>query len=152
MGSMPFARVTASKMFAEIGVTIQWWLKADSCPAQGILIRLSGSTPHDFRPGALAYAQLFDGAPRIQIFYDRIAERHDQIPAPLLQAHVLVHEITHILQAIARHSENGVMKAKWDYVDYTEMARKPLPFTEYDVALIHRSLANRAGAAQVASN
>src|SRR5713101_6222119 len=77
--TMPFARMTASKMFADIGVTIQWSLRPDGCPAQGILLRLSRSTPGEFHPGTLAYTQLYEGV-RIRIFYDRITERRDRVP------------------------------------------------------------------------
>ena len=52
-------------------------------------------------------------------------------------AHVLAHEITHILQGIKRHSKTGVMKAKWSYEDIRKMTWKPLPFAEEDIRLIH---------------
>ena len=142
--TMPFARMTASKMFADIGVTIHWSLRPDDCPAQGILLRLSKSTPGDFHPGALAYTQLHEGV-SIRIFYDRIIERHDIVQVRTLEAHVLAHEITHVLQATRRHSDRGVMKAAWDDTDFINMAGKPLAFTENDVDLIYRSLAKRAG-------
>ena len=47
---------------------------------------------------------------------------------PSVMAHVLVHEITHVLEGVARHSGTGVMKARWDDRDYFEMRRKPRPF------------------------
>jgi hypothetical protein len=59
-------------------------------------------------------------------------------------AHVLAHEITHILQGVSRHSESGVMKATWDQRDFEKMAWKPLTFTERDVMLIHFGLEARA--------
>lgn len=142
--TMPLARMTASKMFADIGVTIQWNLKPDGCPAQGILLRLSRSNPHDFHPGTLAYTQLDEGA-RITIFYDRISERQDKVPVRTLEAHVLAHEITHVLQATRGHSDRGVMKAAWDDTDFRNMFCKLLAFTENDVDSIYRGLAKRAG-------
>jgi hypothetical protein len=51
---------------------------------------------------------------------------------------VLVHEITHILQGVDRHSESGIMKAQWTIDDYRAMASKPLSFTPLDVKLIQR--------------
>jgi hypothetical protein len=63
---------------------------------------------------------------------------------PCLLAHVLVHEITHLLEGIDRHSESGVMKAHWSSDDTLEMAWKPLAFTEEDKYLIHRGLKLRA--------
>ena len=55
----------------------------------------------------------------------------------------MVHEITHILQGISRHSDSGVMKANWSGEDFQQMRYKPLPFTEQDVVLIHRGLKMR---------
>jgi hypothetical protein len=142
--TISFARLTASKMFAEIGVTIQWNLKPDGCPAQGILLRLSRSNPGDFHPGTLAYTQLDESA-RITIFYGRISERNDKVPVRTLEAHVLAHEITHVLQATRGHSDRGVMKAVWDDTDFRNMFCKLLAFTENDVDMIYRGLAKRAG-------
>lgn len=61
-----------------------------------------------------------------------------------LLAHVLVHEITHILQGTCRHSDTGIMKARWTHQDYMEMGQKPLSFTEKDLQLIRTGLAKRA--------
>jgi hypothetical protein len=55
-------------------------------------------------------------------------------------AHVLAHEITHMLQGTDRHSDSGIMKARWNSEDYFEMLRTPLSFTEADVQLIRRGL------------
>jgi hypothetical protein len=66
---------------------------------------------------------------------------------PVLLGHVLAHEITHILQGVARHSAEGVMKAHWTEDDFAEMSFKPLRFTEEDITLIHygfERLARRA--------
>ena len=61
----------------------------------------------------------------------------------MLLAHVLVHEITHILEGVNWHSEVGVMKAHWTADDLMQMMYKPLPFDPQDVLLIRKGLANR---------
>jgi hypothetical protein len=81
-------------------------------------------------------AQPYDRA-AIQVFYDRI--QYAKAPGRVL-AHVLVHEITHVLQGIARHSSTGIMKASWDRDDFDRMRYTTLPFTEEDIALIRRGL------------
>ena len=58
----------------------------------------------------------------------------------MILAHVMVHEITHVLQGVSRHSESGVMKATWTMKEYGEMLPKPLPFTDDDVLLIRLGL------------
>jgi hypothetical protein len=59
---------------------------------------------------------------------------------PSVLAHVLVHEITHVLEGIDRHSATGIMKDRWDDNDYFEMRRKPLRFAQKDVDLIYDGL------------
>jgi hypothetical protein len=45
---------------------------------------------------------------------------------------------------VARHSEEGVMKAKWSSLDQSAMMYKPLRLTEEDVHLIQAGLSSRA--------
>jgi len=149
--SVPFYVVThseavAAQMFAEIGVKIEWLRTRRDCqarPEDSILIRLSRETPADRFPGSLAYALPYEGA-HIEVFYDRIIRMTEPRSQPALLAHVLVHEVGHILEGVSRHSTNGVMKAHWDQHDYMDMTWKPLPFAQEDVLLIHLGLNARA--------
>jgi hypothetical protein len=109
------------------------------------VVRLTKDTPANYLPGVPAYALPYQGD-QITVLYDRVEQTVVPYAVPILLAHVLVHEITHILQGINRHSESGVMKAHWDGGDYMAMGKKLLPFTEADVELIHRGLAVRAEA------
>jgi hypothetical protein len=146
IGVTPLAQLIASKMFAEIGVTIHWHPGLQGCPTLGILISLGDQTPETLHPGVLAYALPFEGT-HIRIFYDRIVANYDQRLLSSVLAHVLVHEITHILQGDSGHSESGVMKAHWSGSDLSQMARKPLTFTSEDIRLIDRGLAARTARA-----
>ncbi len=140
------ARALASTMFARVGVTIKWRLGLRGCPPKSILIGLDDTTPPALYPGALAWAQPYEGT-QIRIFNDRLARNHGPAHVPVVLAHVLVHEIAHLLQGISRHSNHGVMKSKWEKRDFMQMVWEPLTFTEEDVALIHRGLAGRAAGA-----
>jgi hypothetical protein len=91
----------------------------------------------------MAYALPYEGN-HIVIFYDRLQRKVKGTQISTLLAHVLAHEVTHILQGIHRHSERGLMKATWDGSDYQAMMWKPLPFTPQDIELIHRGLAVRS--------
>jgi hypothetical protein len=55
-------------------------------------------------------------------------------------AHVLVHEIVHLLERVDRHSGTGIMKARWTTADYQIMQREPLAFAQEDLEWIHRAL------------
>ena len=137
------ARSVARQMFAGIGVGIDW-RRAGSCPAGALRISYSTSTAGGLMPGALAYSLPYEGT-HIVIFYDRVrATVVDPRAFVVLLGHVMTHEITHVLEGVASHSAEGVMKAHWSGADYSRMCRKPLPFGDEDVALIHRGLEDRA--------
>jgi hypothetical protein len=127
----------ASKMFATAGVTIQWrGMKA--CPPDAIRVSISEATPESDHPDAYAFALPYEGT-HIVLFWDRIA-RSGHRCLPYLAAHVLVHEVTHILQGISRHSETGLMKATFTKKDIGQMECHSLPFTEQDVQMIHNGM------------
>jgi len=135
----------ASGMFAVAGVRIHWRTGQPRPyePGRPILIAITSKTPETFHRGALAYAQVFEGA-HIRIFYDRLKDASRPGATATLLAHVMVHEITHILEGIDGHSEHGIMKALWTPDDIMRMVYKPLPFDPDDVLLIRKGLANRS--------
>jgi len=134
-------RPLASAMFASIGVRIDW-RELDSCPAgvSAIQVRLSHDSTRvrDFGAEALAFARPYTRT--VVVFLDRVQELNRNAGVWSVMAHVLVHEITHVLEGIDRHSATGIMKARWDYRDYFEMDRKSLPFAQEDVNLIYNGL------------
>ena len=145
-GALYQAQERAAKMFAEAGVRIEWRTgRPGARPGREplIVVSLTENTPANFLPNALALAKVYEGV-HITVFWDRVERMSRFAPPTFVLAHVLVHEITHILQGIDRHSESGVMKARWTPEDYYAMAIKPLPFTPEDVELIQLGLARRA--------
>jgi hypothetical protein len=137
--ALRLAQAEASKIFSEVGVKVAW-RGGRACEASdAIHIRLSDETPRELEPGALAYALPYQGN-YIEVFYDRVAKTVGPATLPHLLAHVLVHEITHILQGIARHSQTGIMKARWNATDYKQMRIHHLPLTTEDVQLIQLAM------------
>jgi hypothetical protein len=136
------AQKLASKMFARIHVGIDW-RELRSCPVGGnaLQVSLSEHTPEHQLPGALAYALPYEGS-HIVVFYDRV-RKSDPNRVTYALAYVLVHEMTHILEGITRHSKRGIMKAQWDRDDHFEMGLERLEFAPEDVDLIYRGLAAR---------
>jgi hypothetical protein len=125
-------------------VKIRWRLDSRHCSPQAIVISLNRRTPPALMPGSLAYALPYEGL-HIVVFYDRIAQDHRDLLKSLL-AHVLAHEITHLLQAESRHSGSGIMKARWEESDYEDMKHGRLALSAEDIDLIYRGLAARARA------
>jgi hypothetical protein len=138
------AEELSSEMFGAIGIKIEW-SRRDDCHLRGgaIVVTLSYETPASEYEGAYAFAKPYE-ATHIVVFWDRVQHKVPPPRAPTLLAHVLVHEITHILQGISRHSETGVMKTGWSSDDLYQMGKKPLEFTAEDVRLIHAGIASRS--------
>jgi hypothetical protein len=135
------AKALAGQMFAKIGIVLDWGKEkpAGETSRQPIFLELVRGTPENRMPGALAYALPYEGT-HITVFYDRIEKTES--PRTVL-AHVMVHEITHVLQGISRHSDAGVMKARWTGRDFGAMGCSPLSFTPEDVNLIYLGLTKR---------
>jgi hypothetical protein len=62
--------------------------------------------------GIIAFAP-YDGT-HIIVFAGRVRVIAKALNLQVLFGYVLVHEISHILEGICRHSESGFMKAQWD--------------------------------------
>jgi hypothetical protein len=143
LGLLPFAQARVSKMFARIGLTIDWRRGLRDCPAEAIVVSLTSDTPGALHPRALAYATPSEST--IRLFCDRIVRCcAEPVFVPHLLAHVLAHEITHILQGTSLHSDRGVMKASWGTEDYDKMLSQSLAFTSRDIELIYVGLAARS--------
>ena len=140
-GPIGQARVIASEIFAGIDIKLEWhgW---NVCPAEGLRISLSDRTAEAVRPGALAYAMPYEGT-HIVVFQDRVEAVAGKDKVAALLAHVMVHEITHILQGLCRHSATGLMKAHWDVAEMNRMSCSRLQFTADDIELIYVGMARR---------
>ena len=137
------AMAKASSLFLSAGVKLDWHSELSDCKGRpdAMVVSFRAMTPKAFHPGALAYAYPYEGV-HIEVFYDRIAQA-DAALLPSLMANVIVHEMTHILQGIDRHSAIGVLKAVWTSSDYTLMKRGLLRFTAVDVEMIRDGFAAR---------
>ena len=143
------AKIITSRMFLTAGVALEWQsIGTAACrgsqQTQTVILDFSTDTPPSEHFGAMAYALPYE-AVHIVVLFDRI-QRSAGGPTQLsaLLAHVMTHEITHLLQGISRHTATGVMKAHWDAKDVADMAQDPLPFASEDIDLIQRGLVRRA--------
>jgi hypothetical protein len=143
------AQKLASRMFAAASVEIDWRANSRQDAPGLIVLTIVSSGESKLSSGALAGAQPYEGT-HIQVVYDRVKSAPRSVQ-PYLLAHVLVHEITHILQGTARHSTTGVMKATWNTPDFQEMLNRPLPFTSNDIELIQLGLKSRSARTAVGS-
>jgi hypothetical protein len=90
----------------------------------------------------LASAAPFGGGARnVTIDYGRIRGVAGRVAREqAILAHVVAHELGHILQGTDWHADTGIMKASWRQSDYEDMQRGPLAFTDEDIRLIGRGV------------
>ncbi len=139
------AKLTATRIFAGIGVPVVWRTRAGH-PAKAeaaviVEMQLDARVPEDLHPGALAYATPYAASgTRIHVLCDRVLKGSSrEIQGPLL-GHVMAHEIAHVLTGSDRHSVEGVMQAHWDSQDYHQMISRVLLFDATAAELIHAAL------------
>jgi hypothetical protein len=139
------ARATLKRIFDSIGIRVSWvdgQLKALPLPGSPVVIQVlfaKRASDNKAHPDALAYVA--EGT-KIIVMWDRIHRVAGGGSAlePYILAHALAHEIGHILECSERHSETGVMKARWNAEDLSSMNSKGLEFTDADASLIKGGL------------
>jgi hypothetical protein len=149
-GMLWHAEAQTAAMFREIGIEVRWRTGAfranavDGACGAPIMILLRNTGNVRVPPDALAYATPFaQSGTCIHVLLDRVLQYGGGQFETALLAHVLAHEITHVLERMDRHSADGVMKAHWDAQDFRNLTWHSLPFAAEDVAQIHRGIAQR---------
>ena len=89
--------------------------------------------------GSLSAQLLGSSGPEITVYNDRVRRFLADHPSltEVAAGYVLAHELAHVMQGIARHSDAGILKARLSREDYKEMTIHKLAFTSSDVVLIH---------------
>jgi hypothetical protein len=146
---MAQAQAIVSQVFAQAGMRIDW-IPSRLCRIAGanaIRVEMDLTVPAHFGSETLAYALPYDGSgTTIHIFNRRIMESHRELGAEIL-GHVIAHEIGHVLEGIARHSPDGLMKAHWGLQDYMRMKKQRLSFSAEDVQLMRPHVLSADGLA-----
>jgi hypothetical protein len=150
-------KAVASAIFARIGVHLHWRegeLPAIQSAAGNGALRVFGvrtleHAPESATADALASARIVGSSgTEITVYKDRLQrflDNHSNLAgaAGVGAGYVLAHELGHVMQGVARHSESGILKAQWSHNDYDEMLFHKLAFANFDVDLIHQGLAGR---------
>jgi hypothetical protein len=136
------SQALAAAILRKAGVAIEW--RREPPPAGDALrIQLAAQTPPGVLPGALAVSYPYAGYSKsVTVFLDRVrllARGADRESA--LLAYVFVHEITHVIQRMDHHSEEGVMKARWGREDRAAIFALRLGFAQEDLAALRQGLA-----------
>jgi len=149
-GILLHAELRSPATFREIDVEVRWRTgsvqanPADNACGAPTLVQLENGGGVRAASEALSPATPFaQSGTRINVLLDRlVAYRNENLETAIL-AHVLAHEITHILGRENRHSANDAMRVHWDIADYQRMKSHSFPFAPEDVELIRRGIAKR---------
>jgi hypothetical protein len=141
------AKPIVARMFAEIGVRVEWRTGDprpqldQGCGRRSVAVRFAALQHANVDATVLAFALPYAAGVQITVLLDQLSPLSHSKPihARALLAHVLVHEISHAL-GVNRHSESGVMRAFWSDDEKNQMVERPLHFTPDDVELIHRGM------------
>jgi hypothetical protein len=129
------AKSLATGLLEPAGVRLRWDTRCKQC--ETIEIRIDTTAPSSVGKETLAYALPYaKGREKcIHIFRDRIYNP-PWVRAEVVLAYVITHEIVHMLDQLDRHSDIGVMKARWDYRDFLAMQQNRLSLAREDVERI----------------
>ncbi|MCU1237918.1 MAG: hypothetical protein JWP63_5885 [Candidatus Solibacter sp.] len=142
------ASLGVSRLFKSINVNVKWLDPLACKDTPGVIyIVLCYDSPKDQDPRSLGYALPYDGT-RIVILMDHLRASARFGPERNRLTYVLVHEITHLLQGISRHSQTGIMKAHWTRSDQYDISMGTLRFATEDMELIHYGMAARLAKAR----
>lgn len=142
--SMAFSRARniVQESYADIGVKVIWRsvnaapLSCEKKPGRRqIVFNFRNGTVTGRSRDALAFANPYlQEGPCVTLLMDRLKDEAERNPVRtgFLLGHVLAHEIGHVLQGIARHSDSGLMKERWSEREVREMRTARLRFTAYD--------------------
>ncbi|SPF48843.1 exported hypothetical protein [Candidatus Sulfopaludibacter sp. SbA4] len=136
----------ASGIFKKIGVRLNWHRGEAPLGQNAISLRTVEHAPESATPEAMAASQLNNSSGlEITVYKDRVRRFLDghRSLARVALGYVLAHELAHVMQGLARHSEGGILKAHWSDRDFTDMVFHKLAFSAPDVELIHKGLALR---------
>jgi hypothetical protein len=86
---------------------------------------------------------------RVGVFYSRIErvsrDRTIGLGASVADvlAHVIAHEIGHLLLNWKTHSAEGIMRTEWTIVEFAAMRKRKLFFTTYEARAMRRAVQER---------
>lgn len=141
------AQPVAARLLAAADVTLRWHTGFKGCPENALRVAMQEHTSPSEHPGALGYAQPYEKA-TIRVFLDRVVASQPGGPESgsaisVLLGHVLAHEIAHLLEGVVRHSDTGLMRARWTAEDKKRMRTAPLSWDPADIEMIRTGLAAR---------
>jgi hypothetical protein len=145
------AQNVVDKIYSEIGVRVVW-KSAHSSPAGctrepshfRIVVTLQSEATASSSAAAMAFSNPYAAkGPCVTLLMDRLMGAIEKNPrrGGVLLGHVLAHEMGHVIEGIARHSESGLMKEGWSSIEILNLSSANGPrFTSIDSELVLNGL------------
>jgi hypothetical protein len=136
------AQQQASKLLLEAGVVLDWRRGApaeDVAGPETVVVLFVPNAPRDQDRNALAVARPYGSSSELSVFNDRVtAYVQNVLPTDRgrILGHVLAHEIVHVLEGVARHSDTGLMTAHWTWREMRAAITGGLHLAEEDRRLV----------------
>jgi hypothetical protein len=161
--TLRYAEVQADRIMRKAGVTAEWVDCAEArsdrsndgvCQEKPdpklFVIGIRGdNAPGSSSGSALGFAMSRSRSSKhAVVLYPRIIQvvhaNADLLDEGTLLAHVIAHELAHLLFASTAHGE-GIMRANWSRLEFEMMSEQTLLFTSRQVHLLQRTLQERWG-------
>jgi hypothetical protein len=118
--------------------------RAAACQARrDIALEILKAAPPGYQASILGYAQpLASAGLNVRVFNDRVrlaATGRSRLYAAVL-AHVIAHEIGHVLLRTGKHTSGGLMSQMWGDGDYAWMSRTLMLFDRRQGAAMRREI------------
>jgi hypothetical protein len=142
------AQEEVTRVYAEIGVPLEWSGRSDATPDPQAAIRVillpyeTGDLRRSENTVMGAALRTTGGNAIAYIFYRRVraeADRYEVSPA-LVLACAVAHELGHLLLPLRTHAATGLMRACWSRDEFHRAEQRQLTFLPEEVARIQAGL------------
>jgi hypothetical protein len=126
-----------TRIFAEAGVTVRW---ARTSPRYTVTI-VSQVLGFDRAASSVMGVALRKPIPGVQVFFKQVQDfsRTYELDLSTMLAHVIAHEIGHLMLPGYGHSPTGLMQPAWDKAVARDVRHGSLAFTQAQAAGIRAS-------------
>lgn len=132
------AQVEVVRIFADAGLEVRW---TDRSPSFTVTIVAQVLGYSRAASQVMGVAQRTAGGPAVQVFFKQVQHfaRTYRIELSTTLAHVIAHEIGHLLLPGRPHSSTGLMQTAWDNAFARNVVKGSLTFTEAEALTIQAS-------------
>jgi hypothetical protein len=128
-------------IFARAGIEIVWHDAPGAAPsALRFAVKIVPHSLHygDTKPHVMGVALSGERGTMVYVFYGRVDDlaRTQRVRTGTMLAHVIAHEVGHLLLPKGRHSQSGLMRGSWDRTQVEAAARGALTFTPDEIRTI----------------